>query len=64
MKKLALGVALGISAITASAVATADSIPDKVRVVIGSKSTGGDTYQSSAILAEALSAKLGKKLQG
>lgn len=63
MKKLALGVALGISAITASAVATADSIPDKVRVVIGSKSTGGDTYQSSAILAEALSAKLGKNFK-
>lgn len=30
-----------------------------LRVVIGSKSTGGDTYQNSAIVAEALSKKLG-----
>ncbi len=29
-----------------------------IRVVIGSKSTGGDTYQSSAIISEALAKKL------
>lgn len=63
MKKLALGVGFTISAlaaaVTAQSAIAADHIPDKVRVVIGSKSTGGDTYQSSSIIAEALSEKLG-----
>lgn len=34
-------------------------IKGNLRVVIGSKSTGGDTYQNSAIVADALSKKLG-----
>lgn len=37
----------------------ATKFPGNLRVVIGSKSTGGDTYQNSAIIAEALSEKLG-----
>lgn len=37
----------------------ATKFPRNLRVVIGSKSTGGDTYQNSAIVAEALSKKLG-----
>ncbi|OOY17407.1 ABC transporter substrate-binding protein [Thioclava sp. DLFJ4-1] len=34
-------------------------LPRNVRLVIGSKSTGGDTYQNSAIVADALAKKLG-----
>jgi ABC-type phosphate/phosphonate transport system substrate-binding protein len=37
----------------------ATKFPRNLRVVIGSKSTGGDTYQNSAIVAEALGEKLG-----
>ncbi|MEZ5448413.1 MAG: hypothetical protein R3E89_05175 [Thiolinea sp.] len=43
---------------TGSAFAETD-FPKNLRVVIGSKSTGGDTYQNSAIVAEALGEKLG-----
>ncbi|MGJ8534979.1 MAG: ABC transporter substrate-binding protein [Alphaproteobacteria bacterium] len=42
-----------------SYVAVAQELPRNVRLVIGSKSTGGDTYQNSAIVAEALAEKLG-----
>jgi ABC-type glycerol-3-phosphate transport system substrate-binding protein len=37
----------------------ATKFPRNLRVVIGSKSTGGDTYQNSAIVAEVLAEKLG-----
>lgn len=40
-------------------VAFAQELPRNVRLVIGSKSTGGDTYQNSAIVAEALAEHLG-----
>lgn len=39
--------------------ASAQELPRNVRMVIGSKSTGGDTYQNSAIIADALSEHLG-----
>ncbi|MGR3393541.1 hypothetical protein [Pseudooceanicola nanhaiensis] len=39
--------------------AAAQDLPRNMRMVIGSSSTGGDTYQNSAIVAEALSEKLG-----
>lgn len=39
--------------------AAAQELPRNVRLVIGSTSTGGDTYQNSAIVADALSEKLG-----
>lgn len=57
MKNLMLGIGLAVS-MASQAVIAAD-LPNNVRVVIGSKSTGGDTYQSSSIIAEALSAKTG-----
>lgn len=38
--------------------AAAQDLPRNVRMVIGSKSTGGDTYQNSAIVADALSEHL------
>ncbi|MBU1210018.1 MAG: ABC transporter substrate-binding protein [Alphaproteobacteria bacterium] len=55
----AAGTALcGLIAATTAANAEA-KVADNLRIVIGSKSTGGDTYQNSAIIAEALSQKLG-----
>lgn len=54
--KLAL-VALSLVA-PIQTVAADDAIRGNVRVVIGSSSTGGDTYQASSIVAEALSEKL------
>jgi tripartite-type tricarboxylate transporter receptor subunit TctC len=39
--------------------AMAQDLPRNIRMVIGSTSTGGDTYQSAAILADALSEQLG-----
>jgi len=45
--------------LSATQVMAADKlIKGNVRIVIGSKSTGGDTYQNSAIVAEALAKKL------
>lgn len=56
------GAFLAAGLILASATTTAfagDIIKGNLRVVIGSKSTGGDTYQNSSIVAEALAKKLG-----
>ncbi|MCA8880038.1 MAG: hypothetical protein KDA73_08790 [Rhodobacteraceae bacterium] len=39
--------------------AAAQELPRNVRLVIGSTSTGGDTYQNAAIVADALAEKLG-----
>jgi len=66
MKKLMIGLSLGLCSLAASVapqMAVADDIPGNIRVVIGSKSTGGDTYQASSIIAEALSEKLGSNFK-
>lgn len=58
-RRLALAV-LGATALTATSfTAIAQELPRNVRLVIGSTSTGGDTYQNSAIVAEALAEQLG-----
>ena len=58
-RRLALA-ALGASVLAATSLtAIAQELPRNVRLVIGSKSTGGDTYQNSAIIAEALAEQLG-----
>lgn len=55
-----LGTAAVIGALIAAPfAATAQELPRNVRLVIGSTSTGGDTYQNSAIVAEALAEELG-----
>lgn len=41
------------------AMAVAQELPRNIRMVIGSTSTGGDTYQNAALIAEALSNQLG-----
>lgn len=43
--------------------ATAQDLPRNIRMVIGSNSTGGDTYQNAAILADALSEELGVNIK-
>ena len=43
--------------------AQAQNLPGNIRMVIGSTSTGGDTYQNSAIVAEALSKHLGVNIK-
>ncbi|MCK2169158.1 hypothetical protein [Thalassospira xiamenensis] len=54
-----LATAAGLAAMVATPIlASASELPGNVRMVIGSKSTGGDTYQNSAIIADALSKKL------
>ena len=45
--------------VAAPLAAEAQNLPRNMRMVIGSTSTGGDTYQNSAIVAEALAEKLG-----
>ena len=49
----------GATALAAPVAAWAQELPRNVRMVIGSDSTGGDTYQNSAIVAEALADHLG-----
>ena len=64
MKKLATTLTLAAAALAAPAMASDGALPGNVRIVIGSTSTGGDTYQVSAIVAEALSKKLGINAKG
>lgn len=63
MKKTMLSIALaacGLFTLAGTGSAVADTnFPSNLRIVIGSKSTGGDTYQNTAIVAEALAEKLG-----
>lgn len=59
MVKKGAFLAAGLVLATATTSAFAgDVIKGNLRVVIGSKSTGGDTYQNSSIVAEALAKKL------
>lgn len=51
--------AAATAALAAPHVARAQQLPRNVRMVIGSTSTGGDTYQNSSIVAEALAEHLG-----
>lgn len=53
------GAAAGAAMLARPMSALAASLPRNVRVVIGSKSTGGDTYQNSAIVVDALAKELG-----
>lgn len=43
--------------------AAAQDLPRNVRLVIGSGSTGGDTYQAASLVAEALSEQLGVNIK-
>ena len=47
------------AALAAPSIARAQTLPRNVRLVIGSTSTGGDTYQNSSIVADALAEHLG-----
>jgi len=50
--------ALAIAGVSTSTFAAECPIPGNVRVVIGSTSTGGDTYQNSSIVVDRLAEKL------
>ncbi|MGN8158509.1 ABC transporter substrate-binding protein [Salinisphaera sp. SWV1] len=55
-----LGIAAALALVLALPnLAVAQDIPSNLRIVIGSKSTGGDTYQNSEIVANALAKQLG-----
>jgi len=61
-----LGVLLAVTAfmwVNNAAAADKGPIKGNIRVVIGSKSTGGDTYQNSSIVAQALAEKLGTNVK-
>lgn len=59
LKKHLAGITAATMLLGAASVAYAESLPGNIRLVIGSTSTGGDTYQNSAIVADALSEHLG-----
>lgn len=66
MKSMPVGFRLSLCALAIAGVSTSTSalaaeecpIPGNVRVVIGSTSTGGDTYQNSSIVVDRLAEKL------
>ncbi|MBE9636263.1 ABC transporter substrate-binding protein [Salipiger mangrovisoli] len=58
-RRTLLAAASAAALLAAPLAAEAQNLPRNMRMVIGSTSTGGDTYQNSAIVAEALSEKLG-----
>ena len=58
IRKTLLAASTAAIALTGAA-AFAQELPRNVRLVIGSTSTGGDTYQNSAIVADALAEHLG-----
>lgn len=52
-------IATAVLLVAAPQVSMAQGVPGNLRIVIGSTSTGGDTYQVSSMIAEALSEELG-----
>ncbi|KXF75634.1 ABC transporter substrate-binding protein [Paramesorhizobium deserti] len=53
-----LGLAAGLALVTATS-GLAQDLPKNLRVVIGSTSTGGDTYQAASFVADAISKHFG-----
>lgn len=63
-RRTVLAAGAGAAVVLASPfVARAQSLPRNIRMVIGSTSTGGDTYQNSSIVADALAEKLGVNIR-
>ncbi|QOL82778.1 type 2 periplasmic-binding domain-containing protein [Pseudooceanicola spongiae] len=58
-RRTLLAAASAVALLAQPMIAQAQNLPRNMRMVIGSKSTGGDTYQASAMVADALSEKLG-----
>ena len=53
-----------VALLSSNAIALGDNpVRGNIRIVIGSKSTGGDTYQNSAIVAKALADKIGSNVK-
>jgi len=62
-RRLIKGAVASAAAMALPLGAMAQSLPGNIRLVIGSTSTGGDTFQNSAIVADALSVKLGVNIK-
>ncbi|MFS4438179.1 hypothetical protein ACMA5I_08190 [Paracoccaceae bacterium GXU_MW_L88] len=58
-RRTLLAAASALAVVSQPILVGAQELPRNVRMVIGSSSTGGDTYQNSAIIADALAEKLG-----
>lgn len=58
MKRLNQKLLMTMALLSAASMSMAQNLPKNIRLVTGSASTGGDTYQNASILAEALAAKL------
>ena len=62
-RRTLMGAACAAAILAQGVTASAADLPRNIRLVIGSTSTGGDTYQAASIMAEALSEKLGVNIK-
>lgn len=62
-RRVLLSAAMGAAMLIQPFAAAAQDLPRNVRLVIGSGSTGGDTYQAAALVADALSQQLGVNIK-
>lgn len=62
-RRMILVAACSAAMLTQPLMAAAQDLPRNVRLVIGSGSTGGDTYQAASLVAEALSKQLGVNIK-
>ncbi|TRW98701.1 ABC transporter substrate-binding protein [Paracoccus sp. M683] len=58
-RRTVMAAAASVAILAQPMMAAAQDLPRNVRMVIGSTSTGGDTYQAASIVADALSKQLG-----
>lgn len=62
-RRAILSTAMAAAMLVQPFAAAAQDLPRNVRLVIGSGSTGGDTYQAAALVADALSQQLGVNIK-
>lgn len=62
-RRMILVAACSAAMLTQPLMAAAQDLPRNVRLVIGSGSTGGDTFQAASLVAEALSKQLGVNIK-
>ncbi|MFD1798097.1 hypothetical protein ACFSC1_19185 [Paracoccus aurantiacus] len=62
-RRTILAAAMGAAMLAQPFAAAAQDLPRNVRLVIGSGSTGGDTYQAASLVADALSKQLGVNIK-
>ena len=62
-RRVILSAAVAAAMLAQPLVAAAQDLPRNVRLVIGSGSTGGDTYQAASLVADALAKQLGVNIK-